>query len=95
LAENVSVQAASRAISSPGSECSKFESRRRAEQFGVQAAGRASSSPGSGQSRFESRNRQIRRNQETPTWASPQHVVYPSIIQRKVSTCSVHAQPVP
>jgi len=47
------------------------------------AAGRASSSPGGGPSKFEARSRQIRRNQETPTRASPQRVVYPSIIQRK------------
>jgi len=40
------------------------------------AAGRASSSPGGGQ---------IRRNQETPTRASPQRVVYLSIIQREES----------
>ena len=69
-------------LPSPGSGQNKFESRQRAEQVRVQAAGRASSSPESGQNKFESR--QISRNQETPTRASPQRVVYPSIIQRRV-----------
>ena len=54
-AEQVRVQAVSRAGLSPGGEQSRFESRRRAEQVRVQAAGRAGSSPGSEQSRFESR----------------------------------------
>ena len=91
-AEQVRVQAVSRESLSPGSGQNKFKSRQQAEQVRLQAAGTESSSPDSGQSKFESR--QISRNQEMPTRASPQRVVYPSIIQRKVSTCSIHAQPV-
>ena len=89
--EQVRVHAAGRASSSPCSRQRRIESRQRTEQVQVHAAGREGSSPGSGQSRFESGNRQISRNQETQTRASPQRVVYPSIIQRKVSTCSIHA----
>jgi len=85
-AEQVRVQAANRASSSPGGRQSKFESRRWAEQVLVQAAGTASS---------KSSSRQIHRNQEIPTQASPHHFVYPSIIQRKKITswcryCQLH-----
>jgi hypothetical protein len=93
--QKVRVQAASRAeSSSPGSKQSrKFESRQRAE----------SSSQGSKQSRkFESRlrakqvgARQQADQQETTARASPQRAVYPSVVQRTVSTCSIHAQPIP
>jgi hypothetical protein len=100
----------SRGGSNPGSRqnrCKKqeqrqFESRQRAEQVQgtgaeavrIQAVGRTgarnrsrgSSNPGS---------RQVGGNKGAPARASPQRVVHPSNIQHDVSTCSIHAQPLP
>jgi hypothetical protein len=61
---------------------------RQAEQAGVQGGSCG------GRSEFESKSRHIsrnRRSQEMSTRASPQRVVYPSIVPRQVSTCSIHA----